>query len=241
MQEQKLIPIHIMGKKYDVPSNLTIMKAMEYAGFQLVRGCGCRGGVCGACGTAYRFPNTHKIEIGLACQTVVQPNMYLAILPFFPAKRSVFTKEALTATVSTFQALYPETFRCVSCNTCTKSCPMSIEVMDYINAIIRGDIKKATELSFDCVMCGLCTSRCPAEISHMNVAYLAKRIYSMLILPRADHLEKRVKQINESRYNDSLSELKKMDSESLKKLYVDREMEPQMSDESWEPKDKRYL
>ena len=30
----KTIPIYIMGKKYDVPETLTIMKAMEYAGFQ---------------------------------------------------------------------------------------------------------------------------------------------------------------------------------------------------------------
>ncbi|GAG18735.1 unnamed protein product, partial [marine sediment metagenome] len=189
---EKLIPIFIMGKKYDVPDTLTIQKAMEYAGFQLIRGAGCRGGVCGACGTVYRFPNSHKIEIGLACQTVVQPDMYLAVLPSFPAKRSVFDKETLEATVATFQALYPEVFKCVSCNTCTKSCPMDIEVMDCINAVIRGDIEKAARLSFDCVMCGLCTSRCPAEISHANVAILARRIYGKLIAPRAEHLEKQV-------------------------------------------------
>ncbi|MDH4067880.1 MAG: hypothetical protein OEU97_02990, partial [Dehalococcoidia bacterium] len=40
----KLIPIYIMGKRYEVPEGLTIMKAMEYAGYILIRGCGCRGG-----------------------------------------------------------------------------------------------------------------------------------------------------------------------------------------------------
>ena len=45
------IPIFIMGKQYMVPDSLTIMKAMEYAGFKFVRGAGCRGGICGACGT----------------------------------------------------------------------------------------------------------------------------------------------------------------------------------------------
>ena len=45
-----MIPIYIMGKRYDVPESLTVMKAIEYAGFKLVRGCGCRGGFCGACG-----------------------------------------------------------------------------------------------------------------------------------------------------------------------------------------------
>ena len=45
-----------MGKRYEVPSSLTIQKALEYAGYQLIRGCGCRGGICGACGTVYRIP-----------------------------------------------------------------------------------------------------------------------------------------------------------------------------------------
>ena len=38
---QDTVTIYLFGKKYDVPSDLTIMCAMEYAGYQLVRGCGC--------------------------------------------------------------------------------------------------------------------------------------------------------------------------------------------------------
>ena len=93
MAEEQNIPIYIMGKRYDVPPGLTILKAMEFAGYQLIRGCGCRGGVCGACGTVFRMPGSHKIEIGLACQTVVEPEMRLAQLPFFPARRAVFDIE----------------------------------------------------------------------------------------------------------------------------------------------------
>ena len=47
--------IHILGKKYEVPAGLTIMKSIEYAGYRLTHGCGCRGGVCGACATIYRM------------------------------------------------------------------------------------------------------------------------------------------------------------------------------------------
>ena len=36
----KTIPIFVMGKKYDVPETLTIMKAMEFAGFKFLRGAG---------------------------------------------------------------------------------------------------------------------------------------------------------------------------------------------------------
>ena len=43
-----MVSVYLFGKKYEVPESLTIMEAMEYAGYQLVRGCGCRNGFCGA-------------------------------------------------------------------------------------------------------------------------------------------------------------------------------------------------
>ena len=48
----KTILIYVMGKKYEVPETLTIMKAMEFVGFKFIRGAGCRGGICGACPTS---------------------------------------------------------------------------------------------------------------------------------------------------------------------------------------------
>ena len=44
MAEKQMVDVFILGKKYSVPSTLTIMDAMEYAGYQLIRGCGCRSG-----------------------------------------------------------------------------------------------------------------------------------------------------------------------------------------------------
>ncbi|MBD3336889.1 MAG: 4Fe-4S dicluster domain-containing protein [Candidatus Eisenbacteria bacterium] len=241
MQQEKRIPIHIMGKSYPVPSTLTILKAMEYAGFQMTRGCGCRGGICGACGTVYRLPDDPKIEFGLACQTVVQPDMYLTLLPFFPANRSAYDLAAIEPTAATFQEHYPELFKCLACNTCTRSCPMDIEVMDYINAITRGDIKHAAELSFDCIMCGLCASRCPAEISHYNAAIMARRLNGRYLTPRASHLKKQVQQIAAGKFRDAMGSLKNLDEEQLKKLYLDRETEPAMASEDWQPQDHTYL
>ena len=52
---EKMVDVFLFGKKYSVPSELTIMTAMEYAGYELVRGCGCRNGFCGACSTIYRI------------------------------------------------------------------------------------------------------------------------------------------------------------------------------------------
>ena len=239
--ETNLVPIFVMGQRYEVPSSLTIQKALEYAGYQLVRGCGCRGGICGACGTVYRFPGSYRIEVGLACQTVVQPEMYIAQLPFFPGNKAVYDIETLPAVGGTIAALYPEVFKCVGCGTCTRSCPMDIDVMGYISKAIQGDVAAVAEGSFDCVMCGLCAARCPAEEVQYNIGILARRLYARHLAPRAKHLAKAVKDMEGKKFDKALRELKKKDLEELQKLYKALEIEPDMADESWLPEEKSFL
>ena len=65
-------------------------KGMEYAGYKLIRGCGCRNGFCGACATIYRIKGERELKVALACQTTVQDNMYVATLPFFPLEKQVY-------------------------------------------------------------------------------------------------------------------------------------------------------
>jgi succinate dehydrogenase/fumarate reductase-like Fe-S protein len=230
-----------MGKRYMVPSTMTIQKALEYAGYLLIRGCGCRGGICGACATVYRVPDSYKIEVGLACQTVVQENMYLTQIPFFPVNKAKYDLEQLSPGAESIQKLYPELFRCVACNTCTKSCPMDVQVMDYINAAIRGDIALAAQLSFDCIQCGLCTARCPGELPQYHIGQLVRRLNGRYITPPAEHLVKRVEQIEEGRYEEPLKKLMQTKPEELKKLYVEREYEPNVADEFWTPKETEFL
>ena len=110
----RTIPIYILGKRYEVPETLTLMKAMEYAGFRFIRGAGCRGGICGACPTVFRKAGDYKLHFGLACQTVVEPNMYLTQIPFYPANRASYHLENIEPTAESIHALYPELFRCVS-------------------------------------------------------------------------------------------------------------------------------
>lgn len=224
-QKAKMISLYIMGKKYEVPEGSTIMGALEYAGYQLKRGCGCREGFCGACATVYRTTDDYKIKTGLACQTVVEPNMYLAQIPFFPANKALYDLNELEPSISTFQEVYPETFRCVSCNTCTKACPQDLEVMDYIQALIRGDIAQAADLSFDCIMCGLCAARCPAEIVQYNVAVLARRLYGKYLSKKGEYLKSRLKEIKEHKYDKEIEEFMHMDRESIKKKYYARDIE----------------
>ena len=239
--EAKLIPIYIMGKRYEVPETLTIMKAMEYAGYKYIRGAGCRGGVCGACSTVYRKPGDYKIYNGLACQTVVEPGMYLTQLPFYPANRSTYDFGKLTGKPEEIFELYPELFRCVACNACTKICPMDVQVMDYISALKQGNITEAARISFDCIQCGLCASRCFGELPQYHIAQLARRINGAFLTPKAEHLKTMVANIHSGRYTEGLEELKAMDEEALKKVYQERELEPAVADDDWMPKDTKYL
>lgn len=219
------VTVFIMGKAYEVPADATIMGAIEYAGYQIKRGAGCREGFCGACATAYRLPGDYKIYTGLACTTLVKDGMYLAQLPSFPAEKPVYDIKRLAATVTTFQVLYPEVFRCVACNTCTKACPQDLQVMDYIQAVIRGDIQLAMDLSFDCLCCGLCALRCPAEIVQYNVGLLAKRLYGKYLSPVSKEVNERIKEIQKGVYHKEYRELMKAGRDKLKKKYYERDME----------------
>ena len=223
--QAELIPVYIMGKRYEVPSDLTIMTAMEYAGYQLKRGVGCREGFCGACVTVYRTANDYKLKAGLACQTVVEREMYVAQIPFTPANKAIYDINGLQPSISTIQSIYPELMRCLSCNSCTKVCPQNIEVMDYVQAAIRGDVAELADLSFDCIMCGICAMRCPAEIVQYNVALLGRRLYGKYLSKKGPYLEKRVEEIKQGRYEEGIKKLMRADKATLSKRYYERDIE----------------
>jgi succinate dehydrogenase/fumarate reductase-like Fe-S protein len=222
----EMVEVFIMGKSYTVPASLTIMKAMEYAGYTLIRGVGCREGFCGACGTVFRRRGDYKLYSGLACQTLVEDGMYLAQIPAFPAEKAVYDIRELEPTASSILKLYPELARCVSCSSCTKVCPQEIDVMDYVNEALRGDIERAAHTSFDCIMCGLCAARCHAEMPQHLIGILARRLYGAHIAKRAPDLEARVKEVLDGEFDKELGDLKKMSTEELKALYKKRDIEP---------------
>jgi Fe-S oxidoreductase len=237
----KLVPVYVMGKRYQVPETLTIMKAMEYAGYRFIRGCGCRGGICGACATVYRKPGDYHIYIGLACQTVVEPDMYLTQIPFYPVNRAKFDFSQITSQPEEIFKLYPELFRCLACNTCTKSCPMDVPVLDVVSALKRGNIEQAARLSFSCIQCGLCVSRCMGELPHYHMFQLARRIYGSKLASRAAHLPPALERAKDKEINEKLQGLMRFDGKDLRKAYQSREIEPELSDEDWIPGKKDYI
>jgi ferredoxin len=215
-----------MGKKYLVPNALTIMGALEYAGYKLIRGVGCRAAFCGACATVYRIENDPKLHIGLACGTVVEAGMHLTQIPFYPAERAQYHLEELEPTFATLVKLYPQVLKCLGCGTCTKSCPQDLQVKDYMAAAMRGDIARVADLSFDCIMCGMCVSRCPAEEAQPNIAILARRLYGRYLAPKAEHLAARVAEINAGKYDDEFASIKAVPEADLRKMYNTRDIEP---------------
>ncbi len=222
-----MVDIFIMGKKYEVPKGLTIQKALEYAGMMLLRGCGCRGGFCGACGTVYRTRNDYRLKVALACQTVVEDGMYLTQIPFYPANKAIYDINELKPRLEDVVQCYPELMRCVQCGTCTKVCPQDIDVMQYMATAMRGDITRTADLSFDCIMCGLCASRCPAETVQYYVGILNRRLYGKYVAPKAGHVAERIKELDANKFDEGLEEYMKMDREELQKIYDSRDIEPE--------------
>ncbi len=221
----EFIPIYVMGQRVDVPPSLTIMRALEFAGYTLTRGVGCRGGFCGACATVYRLKGTPTLFFALACQTMVHPEMYLAQIPFFPYRRADYRLEQLQPTPATLYQLYPEALRCLACGTCTKACPQGIDVRAYMAAAMRGDIYAVADMSFDCIACGLCSARCPVEETQYNVGLLARRLTGRYLSPTSQHLLDRVEEISAGRYNEELAALRSLDKTQLAERYNAREIE----------------
>ena len=215
----------LYGKKYEVPSDLTIMEAMEYAGYKLVRGVGCRNGFCGACATVYRVKGDRELHAALACSTKVEEGMYVATLPFFPLIKEVYDIEQVRPDEQIMMQLYPEIYSCVGCNACTKACSQGLNVMQYIAHAQRGEYAKCAELSFDCVMCGICSSRCPAGISHPQVAMLARRLNGKYIAPEAKHLTQRVREIQDDLCAEAMEAIMAKPIEELQELYNHRDIE----------------
>lgn len=223
-QGSETVKIYIMGKAYNVPSNLTIMKAMEFTGYKFIRGCGCRAGFCGACSTLFRKKGSYKLQAALACQKIVEDEMFIATIPFTPSEKKPYDIDKLGPTSTVLLEEFPEISRCLSCNTCTKACPQDLEVMEYVQAAVRGDITEVANLSFDCISCGLCAMRCPAEIVPYSVAQLARRLYARYLAMRSEHLSKRLKELEDGVFDEELQRYKTMSRDEIKRIYEQREI-----------------
>ena len=98
--------------------------------------------------------------------------------------------------------------------------------MWFMADALRGDIKEVARKSFDCIMCGLCAARCPQGLVPYNIALLCRRLYGHYLTPASRHLDNRIAEIEEGKFDDELDKLKKTGKDELHSRYEERDIEP---------------
>ena len=146
---EKMVNVYFSGKRYSVPADLTIMTAMEYAGYTWKRGCGCRHGFCGACATIYRIKGDNELKTCLACQTQVQEGMYVASIPsvsytHLDAGYEVDIVEK-TPSIGGRMSQLDKTFPTLDCSACILT-PKMVEAAahDKINIYTYSEVEKVS-------------------------------------------------------------------------------------------------
>ena len=96
--------------------------------------------------------------------------------------------------------------------------------MWYMSDALRGDIKEVAIKSFDCIMCGLCAARCPQGLVPYNIALLCRRLYGRYVTPRSKHLDDRIAEIEEGKFDAEIKELQNMSLEELRQRFDKRKI-----------------
>lgn len=225
MPKDNCVTVYFFGRKYDVPSDLTVMQAMEYVGYKLVKGCGCRSGFCGACATTYKIDGKDGIKTCLACQKQVEDGMIVSEFSPVELCEREYDINKLNAKGQVISKIYPEISVCVGCGVCSKVCPIGIDVKKCVVYAKNEEYEKVADESFACVSCGLCFSRCPVKIPQPQIFELARRIYGVYLSPKSKNLEKRVAEIHDGKFDKELDEFTRKSTDEMKILYDNRDFE----------------
>ena len=175
-KQLELISIELEGRKIDVPAGVTVIEALWDTGHDVKRGIGCLSGLCGACTIAYMEEGGRRVKFGLGCQTLVQPDMNVIMMPFFPSRRAIHDQPALANPETRLADLYPELQSCNDCKCCNV-CPEWIVVAKVMQDARQGDYAAVAKGMRGCIMCGLCASRCPHGISPHFVGMFLQRAW----------------------------------------------------------------
>ena len=221
----EMVAVEIKGKAHHVPAGTTVLSAMWYAGYNIIRGVGCLGGVCGACTIIYTHQGSEESTLGLGCMTLVEEGMSVALIPelmpwplgwsAYPDGKPTYHQETLPDQKRQFLELYPEAVQCRNCNACNKVCPQDIPIKETVWKAADGQFDEAAEMYRTCIMCGLCISVCPAEMKPSLYGLYARRAHGMVDVPRPPMLITRIEQIQSGQYDSEWSRLLAMSEEEL--------------------------
>ncbi len=213
--QAKMVTVEIEGKPFQVPAGVTLMKAMWYAGKEVLRGAGCLGGFCGACATYYRTKDDPKVKTCLACSMAVEDGMSFSFMPAFPARKATYDLSKLKDPKQDLFELYPEAPLCRNCNACTEACPQNIDVREGVWKAVFGDFKAVSDMFMDCVMCGMCAPVCIADIAPNLVAVYASRAQGVHFTEKPEGLAKRIKKIADGDYQEDWDRILKLSDAEL--------------------------
>ena len=213
--QPQMVTVEIEGKPFQVPAGVTLIKAMWYAGKEVLRGAGCLGGFCGACATYYRTKDDPKVKTGLACSMAVEDGMSFSFMPAFPARKAIYNLPELKDPKQDLFELYPEAPLCRNCNACTEACPQKIDVREGVWKAVFGDFKAVSDMFMDCVMCGMCAPVCIADIAPNLVAVYASRAQGVHFTEKPEGLATRIKKIAEGDYQEDWDRILQLSDEEL--------------------------
>ncbi len=225
--QANMVNVYIMGKRHVVPEHATIMRAIEYAGHQIIRGAGCREGFCGACGTIYRLPGDYKLHTGLACMTLVEGRDVADADPFrADGKKGLRPGEAQAERGRDPAGL-------------SRHLPLRRlrHVQQVLSAEAAGDglhpggharrhrngggHRRSTVSPADCACCAA-----RPRSSSTQVGILAKRLNGRYLRKESKELDDRIVEVRSRKFDAEYAELMVMEGAALTKLYYARDMEP---------------
>ena len=222
VQTAPLVAVEIMGKPHQVPQAITVLQAMWYAGHELIRGVGCLGGTCGACGIVYRTKGSFELKNGLGCQTLVEEGMAVSMIPHFAAARASYKIAEISDPKEALFELYPEAARCVNCNACNRVCPQGIDVRSSVWCAVFGNFDQVAELTMSCNNCGLCVVRCPADMAPNLIALYARRAYGVHEMKPPERLTHRIKEIATGAWKAEWDRIQSMSDQELARFCLDQ-------------------
>jgi succinate dehydrogenase/fumarate reductase-like Fe-S protein len=220
-QESSLekVLIVFLGQSYRVPALSTVLQALEGVGYRFIHGVGCRGGLCGACAFVGRVEGQDESKPGLACQSIVEDGLHVMMVSSWPVRRATHTLAGKGAQYQTVREAYPELLRCMGCNTCTRTCPQDLPVMDMMSEAFRNEFRRICQDSFDCILCGMCGARCPADIAPFNIFLYVRRLSGLYLTPPSRNAARRVEELDADKFEPELDHLMKANKDEMENMF----------------------
>lgn len=72
----------VLDRAVEVPAGMTLLNALQAAGYDYLKGCGCRMGDCGECAVYYRLPGSAVTLRDFSCEMRVTEGIEVMEVPF---------------------------------------------------------------------------------------------------------------------------------------------------------------